>query len=302
MYIGLDIGGTKILGGLIDSKKKILNTIKVKTNAADSSQEEIYQKITTIISKLSKDQKLEGIGIGIPGNINLKTGTVEFSPNLPFSNFPLLKKLKADFNVPIAIGNDVNVGLLGEHWAGAASKYKDVVGIFIGTGIGGAVIINNKLIYGKHNIAGEIGHIKIKLDGPSCNCGENGCFEALASKIGMMRSLKKNGIDLDGVLKSSFLKENLDKNNKTVKNTIKKVCSYIGHTIGSLTNVLNPEVFILGGGVIEAIGPYMLKKIQAAANETALVKPLIKLSTLGDDALLFGAVKLISSQNEQRSK
>jgi len=297
MYIGLDIGGTKILGGLIDENKNILNSIKIKTDAANCTQEDVYCKIVEVISKLSKNQTIKGIGIGIPGSINVETGTVEVSPNLPFSNFPLKKNLESDFKVPIAIGNDVNVGLLGEHWAGAASKYKHVVGIFIGTGIGGAVIINNEMIYGHHHIAGEIGHIKMKLKGPTCNCGEVGCFEALASKTGIMRQLNKFGFEFDGIMKSSFLKENIESNNKDVKIVLKKTAGYIGHMIGSLTNVINPEAFILGGGVIEAIGPYMLKKIELAANTTALVKPTIKLSTLGDNALLFGAVRLISSQN-----
>ena len=292
MYIGLDIGGTKILGGLFDGTK-VIKTKKLKTKA-EESQDDIYGRIVEVINFLARDIKIEGIGIGIPGSIN--NGTVLISPNLPFKNFPLKEKLFNAYQIPIAMDNDVNVGLLGEHWAGAAKGLNHVIGIFIGTGIGGAIIINNSLLRGKHNIAGEIGHMKLKLNGPRCNCGEKGCFEILASKQAFKRQLEKYGFTVGPVLKSSLIKTYIDDNNKNVKNITKKISAYIGEAIGSLVNILDPEAIILGGGVIEAVGDYMLRKITPIAEQRALCKPDIRLSKLGDYALIYGGVRLVQTQ------
>ncbi|MDD5457239.1 MAG: ROK family protein [Candidatus Margulisbacteria bacterium] len=297
MYIGLDIGGTKILGCLVD-EKTIIQSFKEKTQGQDSA-EIILEQIKNVCRNLMGDRKIGGIGIGMPGNINKDTGVVVFSPNLPFKDFPMKQLLEKEFKIPVAIGNDVNMGLLGEHWAGAAASYRNVVGIFIGTGIGGAIILDNKLYHGHHHIAGEIGHMKIKLNGPLCNCGETGCFEALASKLGIQRYLEKNGFHFDSIIKSSFLKEQLGKNNKTVKNVLKKVSGYIGEVTGNVVNILDPEAIILGGGVMESVGDYMLKKIKPVANARALAKPTIKLSALKDYAVVYGAVRLISTLNKK---
>ncbi len=295
-YLALDIGGTKILGAII-ADKKIIAKEKIKTNASQN-QEEVYQRIKGVIATLLlKTNDIAGIGIGIPGRVNEK-GEITFSPNLPFENFQLKAKLQEDFGVKnIIIDNDVNVGMLGEHWLGAGAGYKDALGIFIGTGIGGAVILNNKLILGKQNIAGEIGHMKLTFDGPKCNCGESGCLEAYASKIAMQKYMEKHGMQFDSILKSSVLKNGLIEQNKIIKDAIKHSAYYLGEAIGSLVNCLDPEVIVLGGGVTQAIGDYLLRKIEPVATARALVKPNIKLSLLGDDAGLFGAVKLLLSNN-----
>ena len=295
MYIGLDIGGTKILGGLIDGKT-IVNTHKVKT-LAQATDMDIKNQIIEVIEVLSKGQALDGIGVGIPGSIDRESGTILFSPNLPLRNFPLKTYLTERFKVPVAIGNDVNVGMLGEHWVGAANKHKNVIGIFIGTGIGGAIILNNQLYHGKHHIAGEIGHMKLKLDGPLCGCGQHGCLEALASKIAIQKMLEKQGISFEAMIKSSYLKEQIKADNETVKLVVKKAATAIGEACGNLVNILDPEAIILGGGVIEAIGDYMLKRIKETATKRALVKPVIKISELGDNALLYGAVRLLQTMN-----
>ncbi len=296
-YLALDIGGTKILGAII-SDKKIIFKEKIKTNASQN-QEEVYQRIKSVISTLlAKEPTISGIGIGIPGRVNEK-GEITFSPNLPFENFHLKNKLQEDFGITnIAIDNDVNVGMLGEHWLGAATGYSDALGIFVGTGIGGAVIINNKLIRGAQNIAGEIGHMKLTFDGPKCNCGQNGCLEAYASKIAMQRYMEEQGMKFDSILKSSLLKNGVTEQNKIIKDAIKRSAYYLGEAIGSLVNCLDPEVVVLGGGVSQAIGEYLIRKVEPIANARALVKPNIKLSMLGDDAGLFGAVKLLLSNDE----
>ncbi len=295
MYIGLDVGGTKILGALINNKT-IVSSHKEKTNAANSTAEQIFEQIKSVITTLKKDNPIKGIGIGIPGSINTQTGVIGFSPNLPFKDFPIKEKLAQHFNVPIAIENDVNAGLLGEHWAGAAKEYSNVVGIFVGTGIGGAIIINDQLYHGKHSIAGEIGHMKLKINGPACNCGEKGCLEALASKVSIQRALEKQGFTFDSIIKSSFIKEQLEKGNKEVKEVMKKAAISLGEAAGSIVNILDPEAIILGGGVMESLGDFFLKKIKPVANKRALVKPNIKLASLGDYSIVYGAVYLVKSE------
>ncbi len=296
-YLALDIGGTKILGAII-SDKKILAKEKIKTTSSQD-QEEVYGRIKNVITTLLKKvPNIDGIGIGIPGRVN-EEGVITFSPNLPFENFHLKNKLQEDFGVTnIVIDNDVNVGMLGEQWIGAAAGHANVLGIFVGTGIGGAVIINNKLLRGAQSIAGEVGHMKLSFDGPKCNCGEKGCLEAYSSKIAMQRYMEEQGMKFDSILKSSVLKNGIAEQNKTIKDAIKKSANYLGEAIGSLVNCLDPDVVVLGGGVSTAIGEYMLKTIEPVANARALVKPNIKLSVLGDEAGLFGAVKLLLSDNK----
>lgn len=296
-YLALDIGGTKILGAII-SDKKIIAKEKIKTNASQN-QEEVYERIKGVIQTLLKTSpKIAGIGIGVPGRVD-SSGEITFSPNLPFVNFSLKAKLQEDFGIKkVVIDNDVNVGMLGEHWLGAGAGYKNALGIFVGTGIGGALILNNKLIRGIHNIAGEIGHMKLTFDGPKCSCGEQGCLEAYSSKLAMQKFMEEKGMKFDSILKSSTLKSGLLEQNKIVKEAVKRSGYYLGEAIGSLINCLDPEVVVIGGGVVEAIGELLLKKIEPVANKRALVKPSIKLSKLGDDAGLFGAIKLLFSDNE----
>ncbi len=291
MYIGLDIGGTKMLGGAFE-KNKLLRTLKIKT-PNDTTAEAITVHILALIKDLAKDTPIEGVGIGIPGSIDRASGTIGFSPNLPFKNFALKTVLAETLKCPIAIDNDVNVGLLGEHWAGAAKPYKNVVGLFVGTGIGGAIILNGQLYHGQHQIAGEVGHMKLKLDGPLCNCGEKGCLEALASKTGIQKMLEPLGYKFEGVVKSSWIKDQLDKDNKDVKAAMKRATLALGEGIGSLANLLDPEAFILGGGMIEALGESWLKRIKDQVKLRSLVEPVIKASALGDHALLYGAVRLV---------
>ena len=291
MYIGLDIGGTKMLGGAFE-KNKLQRTQKLKTPTGTTA-EALTEQIIDLIKGLAGNQPLDGVGIGIPGSIDRATGTIGFSPNLPFKQFALKTILRESLGCPIAIDNDVNVGLLGEHWAGAAKPYKNVVGLFVGTGIGGAIMLNGELYHGKHQIAGEVGHMKLKQNGPLCNCGEKGCLEALASKTGIQNMLEPLGYKFDGVVKSSWLKDQIDKDNKDVKSVMKKATLALGEGIGSLANLLDPEAFILGGGMVEALGESWLKRIKEQVKLRALVEPVIKASALGDHALLYGAVRLV---------
>ncbi len=290
MYIGVDVGGTKILVGLIDEYGKVLVREKLKT-LPEEGPDIILEKMMTAIDIVAKQslEPIKAIGIGVPGAIDKKNGIVIFSPNLKWKNILLRDRLHQRFTVPIFLENDVNVGMLGEWWQGAGKTYQNGIGLFVGTGIGGAIMVNGELLQGLHGIAGELGHITLVLDGPECNCGKKGCLEAMASKTAMTRQLREAGMILpDGIVRSSFLAKAYHEN-KHVRNVIKSAAMYLGAAIGNLANFLDPEIFIIGGGIAQALGTQMIEKIKEKANEVAFIKPTIVLAALGDDSGIVGA-------------
>ena len=195
LYIGIDVGGTKISAGVVTAKGKILHWEKCPTPQRAQART-IYNTILKTITDLLKaenlhPQSISGIGLGIPGIVNPQTQQILATPNIDLAGFPLSQELGKKFPVPICMDNDVNVGLLGEQWLGAAQNTKNVVGLFPGTGIGGAIIINDKLFPGSHGAAAELGHMLMDPDGPLCSCGNRGCLEALASRWAIERDIRE---------------------------------------------------------------------------------------------------------------
>ena len=191
-YIGLDIGGTKVIGALFDENKNILKSVKKKTKAREG-KEVIFGQISRVIEGLIEGidkSEIKGIGAGVPGIIDTEKGVVLFSPNIPWENYPLKEEIEKSFGIKTKLGNDVNVGVLGEWKYGAGRGYKNIVGIFVGTGIGGGLVIDGKVYDGKIGAAGEIGHITVDYDGPLCGCGARGCLESLASKTAMQKQIE----------------------------------------------------------------------------------------------------------------
>ncbi|HNV06712.1 MAG TPA: ROK family protein, partial [Petrotogaceae bacterium] len=256
-YIGLDIGGTKILGGLFDENCKMVKRSKKSTKSSQGA-DVIVGQICKVIDDLledSSDGKLVAIGAGCPGIINSKEGIVVFSPNMNWGeNFPLKEKMEKKYKVPFFLGNDANILAMGEYKFGAGAGCKNIIGIFIGTGIGGGIIINGKLYEGAVGAAGEIGHTIVLPDGPLCGCGSRGCLESLASRTAMQRDilsqLKKGRTSViteymdkeDKMIKSSHLKNTYDKGDELVIEVVDKACYYLGISVGSLMNVFNPDL------------------------------------------------------------
>ena len=263
--VGVDMGGTKILSAVIDPEGNILSTAKVPTKAdkgpsvvidriADSIQESVDKSGVTAAS-------IQAVGIGAPGPLDPATGIVIFAPNLRWKDVRLKEELEARVGFPTFVDNDVNVGTLGEHAFGAGKGVQNVVGIFVGTGIGGGIILQGELFHGASKTAGEIGHIVVKAGGPRCGCGTRGCLEALASRTAMTKQFRKailkkgkksvlseltNG-DL-GAIRSGVLAKAIRANDKLTLKVIKKATKYLGIGIGSIVNFLNPEMIVLGGG------------------------------------------------------
>ncbi len=311
--IGVDMGGTKILSAVVNASGNILATAKIPTQAKDDTSI-VIDRISDCIKEAFKksevsEDTIRAIGIGAPGPLDPETGVVIFAPNLGWKDVPLKKELEARIGIPTFVDNDVNVGTLGEHTYGAGRGVQNLVGIFVGTGIGGGIILNGELFHGASKTAGEIGHIIVQEGGPKCGCGNRGCLEALASRTAMTKQLrnaimkkgKKSAITkfTDGDLqqiRSGTLAKALRSKDKLTQNVFKKTTKYLGVGIGSIVNFLNPDMIVLGGGVVEALDKDFIKDIRKAAKKYALPDTLkgvqIVRAQLGDDAGVLGAAAL----------
>ena len=193
--IGVDMGGTKILSAVIDAEGNILGTAKVPTKAGKGAVAVIDRIADCVQKAVSKSgvaaESIQAIGIGAPGPLDPATGVVIFAPNLGWRDVPLKAELEARTGFLTFVDNDVNVGTLGEHVFGAGRGVQNVVGIFVGTGIGGGIILHGELFHGASKTAGEIGHIIVKAGGPRCGCGTRGCLEAIASRTAMTKQFQK---------------------------------------------------------------------------------------------------------------
>lgn len=308
-YIGIDFGGTKILGALFDENGKILYKNKKKTKAKNglkTVEEQLFSVIDELIAE-SNNGKIKSIGMGVPGLIDVKTGTVKFAPNIVMDNYPIRKIIRDRYNLDTFIGNDVNVGTLGEWKYSLEGKAENFIGIFVGTGIGGGIIIDNKLYGGAGGLAGEIGHMTIDSEGAICGCGSRGCLEAVASKTGIQAEIQarikrgestliKESIEKEGILKSGPLKEAYEKDDVVVIETIERAAKYLGVGVANLINIFNPEVIVFGGGIMEELGdsilPILKKEASRYAMKAVFENVKFKKAKLGDDAGIMGAFVL----------
>ncbi|MCR5772927.1 MAG: ROK family protein, partial [Butyrivibrio sp.] len=253
--ICLDIGGTKILGAVFDEKDKIVYRLKKKTKEGGDSAGNVEEVIISVVDELIKESGIDkkdvnAIAAGAPGVINQKDGIILFSPNLPWKNYDIKSPIKKKFGVPFYIGNDVNVGVLGEYKYGAAKGYKNVAGFFVGTGMGGGLILNGELFTGNEFKAAEYGHMILDPEGPLCNCGQRGCLEAFSSKQGMSayirqqvsRGRKSEMADAveGGVFKSKILKKALEKEDKVAMEAVDRACHYLAIASGNMINTISP--------------------------------------------------------------
>ncbi len=311
--VGIDLGGTKILAGLFDGSLECIGTAKVSTKA-QRGMETVISRIERCVRDAVDEadlglKQVAGIGIGAPGAVDFETGTVIFAPNLDgWKEVPLKKELEKQLGVPVFVENDGNIAVLGVHVAELKAKPRHVIGIFVGTGIGGGLIINGELYSGFNHTAGEIGHMVIDVNGPKCGCGSRGCFEAVASRTAIFQRIKegiKEGektllTDMlgDGLedLRSGDLRKAIRRGDKFVAKVIEQAAEYIGIGVANLINILGPEVVVLGGGVMEALADEMTATILKTAKDHAMPGTMknveIVVSKLGDNAGITGAAVL----------
>jgi glucokinase len=310
--VGVDLGGTKILAGVFDTSFNCLARIKISTKperGPDGVIERIARCVRDAVDESDLSMKqIRGVGVGAPGAVNTEEGRVIFAPNLDWKDVPLKKELEKHLDLPVFIENDCKQNTLGVYDAEFKSKPRYLIGVFLGTGIGAGVIIDGKPYMGFNGSAGEVGHMVLDVDGPECSCGNRGCFEALASRRAIFRTIqsavKKGqdtvlvemlGKDLDD-LRSGDLRKAIRQGDKFVEKVIEQAAEYTGIAVGNLINLFNPQVIVLGGGIIEQLEHEMLPIIEKVAKAHALpgtAKGIDIVATrLGDDAGITGGAVL----------
>ncbi len=307
--IGVDLGGTKILAGVVDAENRVLGRAKRPTPAKEGGETLLQTMIEAVEEAITESSvplaELAALGVGSPGPLDTERGIILFSPNLALKDFPIGPRLAEHFTRPVLLQNDVTVGGYGEFRLGAGRGYSNVLAAFVGTGIGGCVVLDGKLHTGLTGNAGEIGHIMIKAKGPQCGCGRHGCLEALASRTAITRRIRKaikkgNESALSDQLrsksarlKSKELSAAYAVGDPVTVQEVHRAAHYLGLGLGSLINVLSPDIVIVGGGVTEALGEGYVELVRGSARAQAMADPdcvtPIVAGALGDDAGLLGA-------------
>lgn len=311
-FVGVDLGGTKILSGIFDAQLQCLGRARVSTKAqrgVDEVIERIVRSVKDVVDETDLELKqIKAVGLGAPGAVNPESGRVIFAPNLGWEDVPLKKELEKQLDLPVFLENDCNIATLGVYEVELKAKPRDVIGIFLGTGIGGGLILEGQLYSGFNKTAGEIGHMVLQVGGPKCGCGNKGCFEALASRSAIFRNItaavkdgqktlltEMLGPDLED-LRSGDLRKAIKRGDKFVEHVVEEAAEYTGIAVANLINVFNPEIVVIGGGLMEQLEDDMLAIIIETAQDYAMpgtTKDVeIIASKLSDDAGITGGAVL----------
>jgi glucokinase len=312
-YVGIDLGGTNIVAGVVDENYNILNKASVKTNRprpekaiADDMAKVALQAIEE--ANLTIDD-IEWIGIGTPGIANSKDGVIEYSCNLGFNNTPMVKYIQEHINKPVYVENDANAAAYGEYVAGAGKGHNSLVCITLGTGVGGGVVTDNKILTGFNFAGAEIGHMVIEVDGVQCSCGRKGCFEAYSSATGLIR-MTKEAMDADETsamwdlfhqrgdekVSARIAYDAMRLGDKSAKAVVDKYTKYLASGLTNVINIFQPEILCIGGGVcnegsalIDPVKEIIAREDYAknSARNTEVV-----IAKLGNDAGIIGAAFL----------
>lgn len=312
--IGIDVGGTNVKIALVDDNGKIIYSNSVPTYAK-MGYEYTVNNIKQAIRDLMKETNtttsdIEGIGFDFPGQVDCKTGVVKLAPNIPgWVNVPIAQMIEDEFHIPTRIDNDVRCAALGELKFGAGKGCENFICITVGTGIGSGIVINGEVVRGATNAAGELGHIKLQMNGgPICGCGDTGCLEAFASgpaivamaqeyiKGGKSTKFREMAAAEGGEITPYMVAKAAEEGDPVAKRIFEIVGEYIGIGLTSVINLLNPEKVIIGGGVAES-GELLLAPIRKTIKERAMVVAgnavEIVPAQLGNSAGVIGASMLI---------
>jgi len=311
--IGIDVGGTNIKIALVSDKGSIIYSNSIPTRA-EMGYEYTVNSMKEAISELMKETKtnsksIEGIGFGFPGQIDYKKGIVRLAPNVPgWVDVPISQIMEKEFKIPTRVDNDVRCAALGELNYGAGIGCENLVCITIGTGIGSGIVINGKLVRGASNAAGELGHIKLDINGgPLCGCGDRGCLEAFASGpsiVALAEEYIKGGKSTkyrelaNPEITPYVVSEAAKQGDAVAKRIFTIIGEYIGVGLASVVNLLNPEKIIIGGGVSLAgdilfnpIKETIIKRAMPISSAAVEIVP----AKLGNTAGVIGASLLIKS-------
>jgi glucokinase len=290
LIVGFDLGGTKMHAAAVDEQGKVLANERAKTLPEEGAEAVIgrmAQLIGDITAKLgARPSDVRAVCVGVPGGVDDQTGVVDKAPNLRWEGVPLRRLLSAQIGgARVFLDNDVRVAVLGEHAYGVGRGTRNMVGIFVGTGIGGGVIVDGQLLTGQRGAAGELGHMVLDPKGPKCPCGRRGCAEALASRTSIEREVRERVKDgkKSSVLKlmkkekrprltSSVVARALESGDKVMTQVFSRAQKHIGMLVGNVVNLLDPEVVVIGGGLAERLGEQMVAPIREVAYDRVLVQ------------------------------
>ncbi len=304
IVLAVDLGGTNLRMAAVNRDGMILARARTATPKG-SGPAGLLDAITNLADEcraaLSADQKVVGFGAGIPANI--VNGPVRGLPNYSeIEGVDLKAELEAKFKMPVALENDATAAAIGENWLGASKDVRDSIMMTLGTGVGGGIIINNEPLRGIDGTAGKLGHINVEPDGHPCKCGSNGCIEEYASATAIVRMARESGLEVSTALDVYKLATRADtphsarRTPHSARAVFQKVGRYLGITLGSLANALNPEMIIIGGGAAAAwdafIEPLKTELDYRAFNEPAKRVQIVR-GTLGDDAGILGAARSV---------
>mgnify|MGYP001171488683 FL=1 len=311
-YVGIDLGGTNIVAGVVDENYNIISKASTKTNCP-RPEKEIADDMAKMALQAVKNANLEisdieWIGIGTPGIANSATGIIERANNLGFVNTPMVKYIKETIDKPVFIENDANAAAYGEFVAGAAKEARNAICVTLGTGVGAGIIIDGKIYSGSNYAGAEIGHTVIEVDGAECSCGRKGCFEAYSSATGLIRiskeAMEKNPDSIMNKMaqekggkvtaRTSF--DAMRAGDKSAKEVVDKYIKYLAAGITNTINIFQPDILCIGGGVCNEGDPLLLPVKALVENEdfakNSEKRTEIVIAKLGNDAGIIGAAFL----------
>ncbi len=321
--IGVDLGGTNLRIAAVDEQGKLLEKLTTGTQVSrgrDFVIGEMCDHIRSVSAKFASSGSLAGIGIGVPGIIDMDTGMLRESPNLPgWSEYPVRSEIEKRLNTKVILENDANAAALGEKWLGAARDYESMCMLTLGTGVGGGIVLDGRVWHGMNGMAGELGHINVEPNGHSCGCGSRGCVEQYASATAVVRmaremiasgkapELQRAAQGDDKEFNSRRVYQMAVQGDQAAQEIYHKLGSSLGVVIAGLVNTLNLPMFVIGGGVSsawDAFAPKMMEEIRsrsfvyaatapdAGVPSPARKKTIITRALLGSDAGLYGAARL----------
>lgn len=309
LTIGVDIGGTKVLGGVVDDDGAVVATTRRPTPADDVAK--TRDVIIDVVQDLAQGRDIEAVGIGAAGWIDAARSTVLFAPNLAWRNEPLQAAVSAGTGLPVVVENDANVAAWAEFRYGAAADADDSMVLYtVGTGIGGGIILNGRLIRGAHGIAAELGHVQVVPDGHPCGCGRRGCIEQYASGSALVRFaqngakddpaaaavlLAKAGGDIAAIT-GPLVTEAAQQGDPVAVDAFRQIGTWLGVAMADMVQILDPQVIVVGGGVVEtgdllmtpALASYNEQLAQRAKTPIGEVRP----AKMGNTAGIVGAADL----------
>ncbi len=308
-WVGFDLGGTKMLAIVVDPDFEIIAKVRKKTRSYQG-QEAGLQRITAAVQEALSisgidPEQVAGIGVGSPGPLDPDRGVILDPPNLGWINAPLKKSLEKGLGRPVVITGDVDAGVYGELCFGAAKGAANALGVSPGTGIGGGYVLDGEIVQGRGCSAFEIGHLQVLPDGPLCGCGSRGCLEAVASRLAISSAaavaayrgaaphlLSSVGMDV-AEIRSGVLAASVAAGDRAVEEIVRQAARWIGIAVGSVVNLLVPEVVVLGGGLVEAMPQLFLEEVTDQAKTKAMRtykdKFRVVVAEMGDYSTALGA-------------